>query len=282
MDHMEIVQAAEAHDGVAPLSEQFLRGLTDSNLGHKHYEVEGGFAAVAPDGAVELVVHPEHRRKGRGRELFSLVDAPGNPIHHTFWAHGNLEPAQRTAEALGMHPARELLVMSASVDELASAGVLDAQLPDGFEALDLTQATERYGEDAVLANWLSVNNDAFSWHPEQGGWDLGRLRQGMDTEWFDPHGVWLLYKGADLAGFHWTKRHPGETGEVYVVGLASEHRGEGLGVPLLSIGLKHLVETGSSQVILYVEADNVPAVKRYRETGFTVAESHVVYEFPLI
>ena len=67
-----------------------------------------------------------------------------------------------------------------------------------------------------------------------------------------------------------------------MVGLSSACRGEGLGVPLLQMGLKHLVERGSSQVILYVEADNAPAVKRYRETGFTVAESHVVYEFPMI
>ena len=140
MDHMEIVQAAEAHDGVAPLSEQFLRGLTDDSLGHTHYEVEGGFAAVAPDGAVELVVHPDYRRQGRGRELILLVDAPLNPIHHTFWAHGNLPEAQKTAEALVMQPTRELLVMSASADELDAAGELDAPLPDGFEALNLAQA----------------------------------------------------------------------------------------------------------------------------------------------
>lgn len=282
MDHMEIVRAAEAHDGAAPLSEQFLRGLSDTSLGHKHYEVEGGFAAVAPDGAVELVVHPEHRRKGRGRELILLVDAPANPIHHTFWAHGNLPAAQQTANALGMRPTRELLVMAATADQLKDVGVLDAPIPEGFEALNLTQAAERYGEDEVLDHWLEVNNDAFSWHPEQGGWDRARLAQGMDTEWFDPEGVWFLYKDSELAGFHWTKRHPGETGEVYVIGLSSTCRGEGLGVPLLQVGLNHLLATGSSQVILYVEADNAPAVKRYRETGFTVAESHVVYEFPMI
>ena len=105
----------------------------------------------------------------------------------------------------------------------------------------------------------------------------------MDTDWFDPEGLWFLYdeRGAEpaLAGFHWTKRHPGATGEVYVVGLSSSYWGEGMGGPLMAIGLEHLVKDGSSQVILYVEADNRPAVKRYNEIGFTVAESHVVYHY---
>ena len=44
------------------------------------------------------------------------------------------------------------------------------------------------------------------------------------------------------------------------------------------MGLNHLVAGGSPQVILYVEADNVPAVKRYLQLGFKVDESHVVYK----
>ena len=42
-------------------------------------------------------------------------------------------------------------------------------------------------------------------------------------------------------------------------------------------GLEHLVAGGSRRVILYVEADNVPAVRRYEAMGFEVAERHVVY-----
>ena len=43
-------------------------------------------------------------------------------------------------------------------------------------------------------------------------------------------------------------------------------------------GLEHLAAGGSRRVILYVEADNGPAVRRYGELGFTVAERHVVYK----
>lgn len=275
MEPMEIIRAAEAHDGVAPFSEQFLSGLADTTLGHTHHMVEAGIAAVAPDGAVELVVHPAHRRQGKATELLSLIDAPVNP---KIWAHGNLPAAQAFASAHGLHPTRELLVMG--VDAGAIRMDLDAALPPGVEAVTYSQGCARWGKEGVDKQWLRVNNDAFSWHPEQGGWDEARLERAMAAEWFDPDGVWFLVRDGEIGGFHWTKRHAGDVGEVYVVGLASAWRGEGMGVPLMQVGLKHLVEGGSSQVILYVEADNQPAVKRYNETGFTIRERHVVYEFP--
>lgn len=274
-----VIDAAEAHDGIAPLSEQYLAGLADATLRHRHLLArEGGevagVAALAPDGNAELVVAPAHRRRGVGRALIdALENEAENPL---LWAHGNLPAAQATAESIGVRPVRELLVMAvdaAKIDRRADA-------PAGYELVSYPQAVARFGEDEVKRQWLEVNNDAFSWHPEQGGWDLDRLRRGMGASWFDPEGVWLLYAGDELAGFHWTKQHPGGVGEVYVIGLSSRHRGQGLGAPLLEAGLRFLVERGSSQVILYVESDNEPAVRRYVETGFTIAESHVVYQKP--
>ena len=253
-----LLEAAEAHDGIAAFSESFVQGLDDERVRHTHFLVEDGgdvaaCAGLAEDGSAELVVHPGFRRKGIGEALARKV----------------------LAAKLGLSVSRELLVMGVSAGDIPSGG---PELPDGFEALDYVGAVERWGRDAVETQWLEVNNDAFSWHPEQGGWDLERLHRAMEADWFDPAGVQLLYEGEQLAGFHWTKRHPDETGEVYVVGLASRHRGEGMGGPLMQMGLNHLVGGGSPQVILYVEADNVPAVKRYLQLGFKVDESHVVYK----
>ena len=67
-------------------------------------------------------------------------------------------------------------------------------------------------------------------------------------------------------------------GEVYVVGLADAYRGRRLGGPLLNAGPQRMTEKGAERVILYVEADNVPAVKAYERLGFDIAENHVVYE----
>lgn len=293
VDAAALLGAATEHDGVAPLSEQFLAGLDDPSLGHTHTVARDGeqlvgLAAQAPDGGVELVVAPGHRRQGIGRELISLIDVSLNP---SFWAHGNLPGAEATAAALGMRVTRELLVMGIGADALDLGR--EPQVPEGFEALNYPDAVARFGRREVEQAWLDVNNDAFSWHPEQGGWDVERLHRGMAAEWFDPAGVWFLVDtraearaessagaGAPvISGFHWTKRHPDGTGEVYVVGLASSYRGEGMGGPLMDIGLAHLQEQGSQQVILYVEADNKPAVTRYSEIGFTIRERHVVYEF---
>lgn len=208
------------------------------------------------------------------------------------WAHGNLKPARGLAEKLQLAETRMLLVMSVDGDELdaiASPGATSESLKqvDGeFTELSYAESVGRWGADAVEEAWLAVNNEAFSWHPEQGGWDRAQLSEGMQASWFDPYGVRFLWQGGlgeesapmpKLAGFHWTKRHSETVGEVYVVGLGEAFRGRGLGEPLMSAGLEHLVRGGSDQVILYVEADNDPAVKRYRDMGFKVVEEHVVY-----
>jgi mycothiol synthase len=42
-------------------------------------------------------------------------------------------------------------------------------------------------------------------------------------------------------------------------------------------GLQHLHERGLDTVLLYVESDNVPAVRVYEKLGFTVFASDVAY-----
>src|SRR5436190_21688549 len=57
------------------------------------------------------------------------------------------------------------------------------------EAWQLDTRPFRPGEDE--AAWLEVNNRAFEWHPEQGGWDVETLKEREAEDWFDPEGFLL-------------------------------------------------------------------------------------------
>ena len=109
---------------------------------------------------------------------------------------------------------------------------------------------------------------------------LADLREREAEPWFDPAGL-LLAVDADgtLLGFHWTKQHDADTGEVYVVGIAPDAQGRGLGRVLTLAGLHHLASRGVVEVILYVEEDNLPARRLYEGLGFTHADAdtHVQY-----
>ena len=94
--------------------------------------------------------------------------------------------------------------------------------------------------------------------------------------WFDPAGLFLAFDQQDrLLGFHWTKVHPDQAGlgEVYVIGVDPSVQGRGLGQVLTAVGVASLAErladAAEPTVLLYVESDNVAAVRTYERLGFT-------------
>ena len=277
----ELAEQAERVDGMAPLSEQFLNGLTDSRLQHRHLVawVDKKPCGVAGlDGSTaELFIAPDFRGQGYGA---LLCDAAAETPNLQAWAHGNLPAAQALAHSRGLQVTRKLVVMGIGGEELAAVARPE-DVP--LTALNYSESVAKWGQEFVEEQWLKANNEAFSWHPEQGGWDIDRLHRGMEADWFDPADLLFLWDTAGdpvLAGFHWTKWHAEEApgfGEVYVVGLAADYRGKKLGGPLLQIGLRRMVEKGAQRGILYVEADNDPALKAYERLGFKVDEEHVVW-----
>ena len=277
----ELIIAAGHHDGVAPVGEQVLRELAASGTEHL---VAGDGAAVlgylnltagSRDAApmAELVVAPHARRRGIGAAMVraALARTDGGS---RFWAHGTLPAAQSTAQALGLATVRELLQMRRSLRRINTAVI-----PPGVSIRSYAGASD----DAEL---LRVNNAAFSWHPEQGGWTAEDLAQRRAEAWFDPAGLFLAFDGPVLLGFHWTKIHSGKpgaerAGEVYVVGVDPAAQGRGLGRVLTEVGLAYLADrladVDPAIVLLYVEADNTAALRTYQQLGFVVHSVDTAY-----
>lgn len=276
----DVIAAATDHDGVAPVGDQVLRELPADRTRH--------LLAVDPDAAdvvgylnlapasdtappmAELVVHPDFRRRGTGAAMARAGLAEGGAAAR-IWAHGNLEAAQATARTLGLRVVRELLQMRRRLTDLPPVTV-----PDGIRLASYAGPQD----DPEL---LRVNNSAFSWHPEQGGWTGTDIAERRAEPWFDPDGLFMAFddESGKLLGFHWTKVHDTDLGEVYVVGVDPAAQGRGLGATLTLTGLHHLAErlSTSSQptVMLYVEADNNAAVRTYRRLGFDVFSVDAAY-----
>ncbi len=274
----ELISAAKAVDGVPPVGDQVLRELPHDRTRHL-LAVDGddivGYLNLAPAEAqapamAELVVHPQARRNGVGSTMARQALSEGGDGTR-IWAHGNLDPARATAASLGLVVVRELLQMRRPLTDLPPRSA-----PDGVRI-----AT--YSGSADDAELLRVNNAAFAWHPEQGGWTDADIAERRGESWFDPGGLFMAVdeQTGKLLGFHWTKVHNADLGEVYVVGVDPAAQGRGLGATLTLVGLHHLAErlTGSSQpaVMLYVEADNSAAVKTYRRLGFDVSRVDAAY-----
>lgn len=289
----DLVAAATEADGTAPLSEHVLlhvrrggdaqaahllaRDADGALVGFAHLDVTDPVAG----GAGELVVHPAHRNHGAGTALVEALLARTASARAPrdgrlrLWAHGEHAGAVALAEKLGFSRVRVLWQMRRSL--LAPLG--SVELPEGVRIRPFVVGADE-------AAFLAVNNAAFDWHPEQGGWNIAQVKLRESEPWFDPAGFLLAVDGEDrLLGFHWTKvhgsgdgEHPHEPiGEVYVVGVDPGARGLGLGKALTLAGLRHLRDLGLRQVMLYVESDNDAAVRVYRDLGFTHWDTDVSF-----
>ena len=73
------------------------------------------------------------------------------------------------------------------------------------------------------------------------------------------------------AGRRCTPTRTRPAGEVYVIAVDPKYHGRGLGRALTLAGYEHLTDVGLTRGMLYVDADNTPAVTLYRNLGLDVA-----------
>jgi mycothiol synthase len=195
----------------------------------------------------------------------TVEQAGGDAVR--LWVTAATADDDQLAADAGFHLERELLQMRCPLP-----------LPDppagGDRGPAVTTRAFRPGLDEDA--WLLTNNRAFAGHPEQGGWDRPTLEAREREPWFDADGFRVLEEDGAVTGFCWTKIHRDEIpalGEIYVIGVDPSATGRGLGRALVRDGLAWLSTRGIRHGLLYVDADNLPAVHLYGSLGFV--EHHV-------
>jgi mycothiol synthase len=257
-----LVQRATRADGQPPFSDG---SLVELATGARELLVIGDVAAaLLGDGEAEFVVDPDARRHGHGTEL--LDDVLSRSPKLRVWAHGDHKAARALAASHGLVAARELLQLrlSGSGFDTAVDGLLNQQ---SRSSRSLSDRIETFQPGSDEDAWLDLNARAFAAHPEQGRVTRADLDVLLAERWFDADDFLLLRDDDDLVGYCWLKVEHG-IGEFYVVGVAPERQGEGLGRRLVEAGLSRLAERGIRISSLYVEADSTAAVRLYRSFGF--------------
>jgi mycothiol synthase len=216
--------------------------------------------------AVEVVVEPgepdgdESVAALLGAALDDVRRHGGGPVQ--WWVPSPGPRHDRVAREAGLTEARDLYQMRRALPVEDPAGKRQPRL-----------RTRRFVPGRDEEAFLEVNNRAFSWHPEQGGWDLATLLGREQEPWFDPAGFLLHERDRRLAGFCWTKVHADERpplGEIYVIAVDPDFQGLGLGRRLVLAGLSYLAGAGLRVGMLYVDASNVAAVHLYEQLGFSI------------
>ncbi|QLQ11660.1 MAG: mycothiol synthase [Nocardioidaceae bacterium] len=186
---------------------------------------------------------------------------------HDTWSFGNHPGARALADDYGWQAERTLLQMTRRAGQ---PGLTQPTLEPG-----VVIRTYQEGDEAAF---LQVNAAAFAQHPEQGALTADGLHERLSSPGLGPEGFFVAEIDGSLAGFHWTKLHPDGRGEVYVIGVTPAAQGRGLGNTLMARGLEHLAQsTRGADVLLYVEADNEPAVALYSKLGFEITQRDVQY-----
>ncbi|MCL7659602.1 hypothetical protein M8360_29685, partial [Klebsiella pneumoniae] len=117
----------------------------------------------------------DHRGQGRGERLLrTILDEEPDAW---CWSHGDHPAAKHLAQKHGL--GRDRVLYQIRTDTGLSLDALpETRSPDGVEIRSFAPGDED--------GWLSVNNSAFDWHPEQGGQTRADIDAVVTAADFEP------------------------------------------------------------------------------------------------
>jgi len=285
---LALIKAAHDFDGTPAIAEHVLLHLRHGgDKSDSHLVIEENKEVIAyahldttdlvAGPSVEAVVHPQHRGKGLGALILKdAIKICGDKTR--IWSHGDLPAAKSIAASLKLERLWSNLLMSKSLGEIQPV-------------------TSKYPIRTFIPGldnqaFLDLNNKVFADYPDQGGWSEDDLKVRLNESWFDDKGFFVAEDMGELIGFCWTKIHGAHThshtggdddhghealGEIYVLAVNPDYKGQGVGRDLTITGLNCLKYQGLNNVMLYVGVENKPAFKLYKSLGFNEFGSDVMY-----
>jgi mycothiol synthase len=285
---LALIKAAHDFDGTPAIAEHVLLHLRHGgDKSDSHLVIEENKEVIAyahldttdlvAGPSVEAVVHPLHRGKGLGSLILKeAIKICGDKTR--IWSHGDLPAAKAIAASLKFERLWSNLLMSKFLGEIQPV-------------------TSKYPIRTFIPGldnqaFLELNNKVFANYPDQGGWSEDDLKVRVNESWFDDKGFFVAEDKGELIGFCWTKIHGAHThshsggddghghealGEIYVLAVNPDYKGQGIGRDLTITGLNYLKYQGLNNVMLYVGVENKPAFKLYKSLGFNEFGSDVMY-----
>jgi mycothiol synthase len=285
---LDLIQRSAIFDNSPPIAEHILLHLrhggdkSDSHLVHQVQSKVIGYAHLdqtdlVTGPSVELVVDPDHRSFGIGKQLLSkAVEICGQNLR--LWVHGENEAAAALANSFNFEKIRAVLQMQKQLINIEKLPEIDPKIiiRNFLPGLDSN-------------DWLSLNNKVFKDHPEQSDWKLSDLNHRLGEEWFDEKGFFIASLNNQMIGSTWTKIHGALThdhggshdhpaiGEIYITAVDPAYSGSGLGRALTITALNYLKYQGLTDAMLYVDFDNARALKLYKSLGFAESGKDILY-----
>ncbi len=256
----------------SPQRDLFVVETNGSLVGYMDMVPELGIGRVILD----VWLSPEHRRKGLAVKLLNYAmrhaGELGAGIVQVNVMEGNT--AARTAlSRLGFRCVRQFLEFKLDMAALCQTEA---------EQADRECCHLGCGEEDTLAR---IQNRCFagSWGYNPNTVETVTYRTSLSD--CSPEDVLLIGEGDEVAGYCWTTVTGGggaaggeREGRIYMLGVAPDYEGRGIGKRLLLAGLAHLSRKGIRLAGVTADSENQAACALYRSVGFEVRAKSLWYE----